>query len=313
MPVLRTVQQLAVLGVLAVMAVAGCGKAKPPTVVKVTQRAPDTVPIIIRSYPNGGGALKRREVNEQTVAEKIIDAGNGKPLSERKMKMSNEVVYTDHVEVPGDQQPKLMRRSYSLAMDRIENETRKLPYEGRTVVFEFKDGKYEASALGLPPLATEELAVLARRVSQPNLVQLYLPNKPVAEGESWTIDIAKAAPVIADGTDVDIRRSSGTGALTKVYMKPPQRSLFGVVEFNLKLAVVNRVFQGKQKLAWEPDTYLEFKGSIDTAIDGSTTEGTVNVKGKFYGKSKHFVMKDKNVAVESDTEFSSHQERSADK
>ncbi|MBL8799401.1 MAG: hypothetical protein JNM56_36295, partial [Planctomycetia bacterium] len=219
----------------------------------------------------------------------------------------------DHVVTPGPSQPKLLRRNYALAVDRIGSETRKLPYEGRVIVFEFKDGKYQATALGEPPVSPDELAVLARRVSRPDLIQLYLPNKPVAEGESWTIDVARAAPVLADGTDVDAPRSSGTGTLTKAYMKPGSRSLYGVIDFDLKFAVINRVFQGKQKLAWEPGTFLEFKGTIDTAIDGTTSEGTVSVKGKFSGKSRHFVMKDKNVSVESLTEFSSRQERTPEK
>lgn len=322
MPASRTVQKLAALSALVVLAglsalavlgTAGCGKSKPSALAVSNKVEEATVTLTIRSYPQGSGSLTRHEVNDQTGSEKILDPSSGKLLTENKLKRSNEVEYVDQVVEPGTKQPKLIRRDYTRAVDNIDGVERKLAYEGRTIVFEFKDGKYEAAAVGQPPIPEQDLALLARRVSRPDFVQVYLPSKPVAAGETWTIDMSRAALVMADGLEVDVNKSSGSGRFTKAYMKPGLRSLFGVIEFDLKFAVITRMFQDKQKLAWEPGTFLDFKGSIETAIDGSTTEGTMSVKGKFSGKSGHFFIEGKKVSMASDMEFSSHQERSAEK
>jgi hypothetical protein len=170
--------------------------------------APDSYVIRLEYDPAPGQHYVVKSTDKFTSTTTVINPLTGKPQDPEKTATEEELAYTETVvEKPakkGGAVPKF-KRAYTKASKTEGGKTAALPYEGRTVVFELKDGKYRAAAEGGPAIDPKALDELAQKETgtpaPPGSQQLFLPARAVRVAEKWTIDgtaLAKALP--ADDT-----------------------------------------------------------------------------------------------------------------
>jgi hypothetical protein len=265
-----------------------------------------TYTIKFRSDPAAGKSATVRDAHRNAGTVKVLDAG-GKLLREQKPNEAEEEAYTETVLEAGGKHPKKYQRVYEKAQRGEAGKLRPRSYQGRTVLFELRDGQYVVRAVGTPALAPADLKDLTTKAndqlkSSPD--ELFLPKKPVAVGDSWDAD-KKLLPELARGDELDLGKSAGRAKLLKAYAKDGKQ--FGVIEVDLKLAV--KTMQG---LTCDPPARFNIKGTIDTAIDGSSTAATMTMTFRLSSKAQ--VEQDgMKFTVEMSLEGSGKLERSAEK
>lgn len=263
-----------------------------------------TFAIKLKSYPPPGASVTRKELNEQKGFRRRTDGA--KVLMEMPINQMYEAEYNEVILDSGTIQPKRFKRTYRRAVEKVGDRIRLQSFQERTVVFELVGDKYEAQVVGEPALPAEDLTGLARKISTHDQIAAFLPQGPVKPGDSWQINLAKFAQMIAGGGEVDLSNSTGEGSLAEVRERADGR-LFGVIKLEMKLAVKNMM-----GLQFSPPATLDYKATLDTAIDGSTTMGTLATSGKLAGKGS-VEIKGKRLLDEIALEFSGKQERSAEK
>jgi hypothetical protein len=149
------------------------------------------------------------------------------------------------------------------------------PHEGQTITFELKDGKYVASAEEGSKLSEKELQGLAKKAPDPDspgMEKAFLPKEPVKLNQSWKLDAAELSRLVAKAGSLKVKANDikGSGKLAKVYTRKGKQ--FGVIEFEINLEM--NELQGK---ALDPPAKIHAKGSLDTAIDGSTSAGVMEM------------------------------------
>jgi hypothetical protein len=280
-----------------------------------------TFTIKLKIHPAAGATVERRQVNSQTVHLRFASGGtDGKGFEEKNIH-SSEVEFTEIILDAGEKVPRRFQRSYTLAKEKINADSRPLSYEGRTVVFELdeKKNEYKVQAVGEPPLTAAELAALARRVTRHDQVEAFLPQKvvddngvprerPVRGGETWPIDLSKLKEMLTAVADVDLAYSSGEARLSNVRKNTATGQLFGVIKIELKLSV-----RRAMGLQFAPPAEFVLNGDLDAAIDGSSFEGVLTTTGKLSGKTSLKDPKGGRVAVEMTMELSGRDARSAEK
>ncbi len=127
-----------------------------------------------------GQSVVIRDSGKETGSMKFIDL-QGKLLHEEKPSAS-ETVYTETVLEKGDPYPTKYKRTYETATETKDEEKAKpLSYQGRTVVFEQKGGKFRVGVVGKPPLETKDQEKLTERANQRSEQTLLLMHL-VSEG-----------------------------------------------------------------------------------------------------------------------------------
>jgi hypothetical protein len=242
--------------------------------------APDSYALKLKRDPEPGKSTVVKNSDKATGTLKILDA-DGKTIQDVRVSEEKEEVYTKTVLEAGDKQPKKFKKTFEKAVRTAEGKTTAQPYQGRTVVYSLKDGKYEASAEGPPELEKHVLAELARgeNTGSADAYDLVIPKKPVAVGDKWPIsgkDVAKSFAAANEMT-LDPDQTKGDAKLTKAYVKGGKQ--FGVIEVALKLAIT-----GNGGVTFNPPGTMDTKMTLDVAIDGSTTAGTLTLAGKIEGK-----------------------------
>jgi hypothetical protein len=260
-----------------------------------------TYTIKIKPDADPGKSVTHRSVEETTGSVKVTDA-DGKVVNQQKPDETKEEAFTETVLERGDKGPKKFTRAYTKAPGKGG---RAAPYEGRTVVFEWKGGRYAVSAEGRPDLPSEDLAELGRKVTderENSLDRALVPGKPMKPGDAWPVDKKAVEAAFGKGVELDLDRTRAEARLLRAYKKDGKQ--FGVIELNVKLAL--RRLQG---LKLEQGSALDLTGTLDTAIDGSSTAGklewtsNLKVKGQFEQQGMRFTV-EMNVSGKSRTEQS---------
>ena len=275
--------------------------------------APDTYDIRLGGDSTPGQSYVVKDTDKVTSTTTVTHPQLGVSLDPEKKTSEEELVYTETVlEKPakkGDSIPKF-KRAYSRARQTTDGKSSSLPYEGRTVVFQLKDGKYQATAEGEPALDAKVLDELAQKEGTPapqGAEKLFLPRRPVKVGEKWTFDGKAVAKVLPeDDTFVlDPERSGGEGTLVKAYQKGGQQ--YGVIELRLNLAI-----KKTGNLTFEKPAALDTKVTMDVVIDGSATAGTTSQTTTLRGRG--FVTEEgQKITIEVSTEQSGRREQSPEK
>ena len=246
--------------------------------VAATAAPAQTYTIKFKSDPVAGRSVVVREAKKETGSVKFFDAA-GK-LNEYPS-TSDDKVYTETVLEQGPKEGSAAKftRTFEKATETKGDKSRPFSYQGRTVVFERKKNKWWVGVVGKPNLDPEDLASFLERenTEQPSMRALVTPTGPVAVGDRWNISLKLLA---AHFTSVEFnpKESKAECRLVKVYEK--DKSRFGVLEVTMHLAI-----KGLAGLTAVEDTIaMEVKGTIEAAIDGSSTARTetftIVVKGK---------------------------------
>jgi hypothetical protein len=265
-----------------------------------------TYNIKIKEFPDKGKTVTTTSTQKSTEAVKVMVGGM--VVKDETKKKSQEKNYVEEVLEKGARAPEKLKRTYTRAVEITDGNEKKLPYDGRTIIFEWKDGKYEARAEGEPAVPNDTLQKLAESATKEvtsSMTSTFIPDKAVKVGETWDVDIAKVAKGIGGALPIDLKQSTGTGKLVKVYQKDGHQ--FGTLELDLKLAVNSL---GPMKL----DKAIPFNMKLvaDTAIDGSTTAGTMRMDGDLKGNVE-IMQGGQTVTVILDITTEARQEQTAQK
>lgn len=275
---------MAALAVTLVVGLVGCSSGSKPSGAAGgtdkkggTSTEPVAYTLKLKSHPDVGQSMTviQKENSDGTFG--IKDAA-GKVLKEDKNQEVKETTYTVTTLEKGDKRPAKFKRVYETATVKQGNQSKTKSYSGKTVVFELKDGKYDIAIEGGGALDAKDLKDLGEEVNKPEMEEAFLPKKPVKVGESWDMD-AKLVGEAMGSMELDLEKTKATAKLAKVYSKDGKQ--FGVIDLNLKLAV-----KGMNELKFDPPAVFDFTGALDTAIDGSTTAGTLAMKAAASGKSQ---------------------------
>jgi hypothetical protein len=230
----------------------------------------------VKRHPDVGRVVVVRKVSSESGFTKYFD-DRGKLVREDRPEDVREETYSLTVleTAPGARLPHKFRRSYDKALLRSGDKTTPLPYQGRSVLFELRDGNYQAAAEGQPPLSAADLARLADDAASDPLDNFF-PGRPVKVGETWTVDPRALTGLL--GKAAVENGAHGEGKLVRVYEKDGQQ--FGVLEWTLRLSL-----QSLGVLAFSPPGLHETTLVLDTAIDGSGTAALLTANSRLSGRA----------------------------
>jgi hypothetical protein len=224
---------------------------------------------------------------------------------------SRELIYTvtPLEEERSDRQSGKCKFVYEKATETIGGKTRNLSYHGRTLIFAQKDGVYRVGVVGEQPLdpadVDELLAKANRKSSDRDDDRAFLPAKPVAVGDSWSVDPNVVFSAFKE-FDPDMKVSRADGKLVRVYTRGASR--FGTLEVSVEGAVKSLGMGSK----FDPPAIKKMKVTTDRAIDGSEAALTVTDDGDIKGRGT--VRKGETIfTVEMGMGQSSRQEISAER
>jgi hypothetical protein len=231
-----------------------------------------TYTIKVKEHPGLGETVAATRAEKNTTRTKVKTSA-GKVLSDKTEVEIREEAYTETVTrlKKGQDRPVAYKRSYAKARTTSGARAEVAPYQGRTVLFEERDGKYVVRGEGKPELTAKDLQVLAKEANddkEAGGTTDLLPDKAVKVGQAW--EIAGKALTRVGLPNVNAAKSKGQGKLLKAYRKDGKQ--FGVLEFRLRI-----VLNDEKGLKWAP---AEIVVTVDTAIDGSAYVGTMTTVGK---------------------------------
>jgi hypothetical protein len=262
-----------------------------------------TYKIKVKQFPDPGKKTEDTTVEKTTGTVKSSAQGM---VKEEKLSEITEKVLTVQTLENGGPQPKKLQKTYTKATHTKNDKQETLPYQGRTVIFELKGNSYQATAQGEPALPAGELKKLEDFAdTAANMTRVMLPGKEVQVGDTWTIDTTKLVQSLGKTLPLDPAKSTAQGKLVKVYQKSNHQ--FGVLEFDLKMAITGF---GPAKL--NTPIPLTLKITLDVAIDGLSTQGTMNSTGTMQGKTD-FNVGGQAITLEFDVHSSGHVTSSEEK
>jgi hypothetical protein len=240
-----------------------------------------TVDITLRKTTKGDKVLVTKE---ETGNSRIVLKGpDDKILSDDSDKPGSSSGYVEEtLEKEGTKPATRLRRVYEKASVTRDGKTTTLPYQGKTVLIEKKDGKYVFSVDG-KELTGDDVRVLTRefadkKETDKDFGDLFLPGKAVAVNETWKLDVVAIGRLFYkdDPMALDAAKAGGTGKLLKVYRKDGRQ--WGVMEFKLDLPFSTKTFDaGLNKITYQPGSGMNLTITLDACIDGTASLGTMKV------------------------------------
>jgi hypothetical protein len=226
--------------------------------------------IKIKEHPDAGASVAVR-VLDKVANRTQVSLPGGKVVNDKTVDEVTEKAYTETTleQVGGER--KKYKRVYTKAQETKGGKARTASYEGRTVLYELKDGKYQVSVEGKPDLDAKDLKSLTNSSNNEPPLALFLPTKAVKVGETWALSSKALSKVPLP--NVDGKGSKGEGKLVKAYTKDGKQ--FGILRFDLNL-----VFKEEKSFKFDPSSLVL---TLDTAIDGSVPTGKMSSKGKIAG------------------------------
>ena len=240
------------------------------------------IAVKIKYLPDAGKGMTRRDSQKEPTSIKF-HFGTDKPDKEQKSTSSEETNYTEVVLTKTAKNPGKFLMHFDKATKSEDDKPENLVYQGRTIQFELKDGKYQWTA-GKPVIDDKDkgFAALVKKVNDDLRVdtdELFIPARDVRVGEEWPIDNKLVKDAFASDADVDISSGTARAKLVKVYQKEGKK--YGSIEIAIKATV-----KGVDIMSFNPPGILEVTGTLDAPIDGSSTAGTMSLSMKLTGKGQ---------------------------
>jgi len=257
--------------------------------------------IKIKQYPGAGKTVVTKNTEKTTGSIKVEVAGKENAKNQDEVK---EEVTTMTVLEAGDKRPKKYKETYEKAVTKSDGKETPKSYQGQTVVYELKGDKYELTVEGGGNVSPLDLKALENQANKPDVDQLIAPKKAVKVGESWTIGLVELGKTLSKGEDdddLDTAKSKAEAKLVNVQDRGGKK--FGTIEVKMHL-----VSKGKKG----PPFNLDLEGTLETPIDGSSTEAKMSMKGKMAAKSE-MEQGGMKVKFEIDMNMTQVKERSAEK
>jgi hypothetical protein len=223
--------------------------------------------------PGLGDKSQVKATGNSEVNFKLLDDGGNAVVDARETK-TKKLSFTDTGLERGKEGDELIRvkRHYDHAERRVKDVRETLPYQGKTVLIEKKDGTFQFRIEDDERLEGKDAEELHEEFNKGGVRKFitdhFLPRKLVKVNEAWTFDVAPLAKgMMADGKIlVDDTKATGSGKLTKVYKKDGRE--FGVVELTMEFPVTQFVGDDGTKHATK-DSKITVKIEADGCIAGT--------------------------------------------
>ena len=244
-----------------------------PTEKRATAADEPSYELKIKRFPAVGKSVTEKSTEKSSGTVKVLD-DNGKVLKEIPQDEIKERTFTVTTVEAGDKKPKKYKVAFEKATDTRGDTSTPLSYQGKTLIYELKDGNYEIAVEGDGEVAPKELKTLTEKANEPDDADIFLAKKPVRVGDSWAVDLKELAKMLGKGPELDEDKSKGTVKLVKVADK--NNSKVGLLEIKVKMV-------SKASLQ-APSMTIDVEGTLETAIDGSSTAEKLSLTGNASGK-----------------------------
>jgi hypothetical protein len=234
--------------------------------------------------PGLGDKTRTVATSDFKVEFKVLDTDNNVVMEAQETKTNKFVFREVGLEraASGADLVKV-KRHYEHAERTVKGVRETLPYQGKTVLIEKKDGKFEFRIEDGEVLEGKDAQELIEEFNKGGLRKLisehFLPRKAVKVDDSWKFDVAPLAKAfMADGkTEIDETKSTGKGRLLKAYTKHDKP--YGVIELTLEFPLTHINHDGNKVPA--KDSKMALRLQADTCIDGALDES--RIKGLLAG------------------------------
>jgi hypothetical protein len=239
----------------------------------------------VKIKPIQAGDTVRIDKDETQVARtRLLDA-SGRTVADHTERGGETFVFRETIVEagPGPRAARL-RRQYEKAQTKKGRRSVDLPFHGRAVRIELRDGRYRFFLEGGRELMGDDVAPLDREFNggdEKFRLDNLLPGKPVPVGGVWRIDMA---PLVKDFTRtgrfaVDENGAKGTGRLAKA--SPLGGSQFGDLIYRLEIPVqAMSVNPGEARRAALPGSRGVFDFTLKLCIDGTLFSGNFLSSGE---------------------------------
>ena len=246
--------------------------------------AEDKYTVKLKRSAQGDVAMHTRE---QSKKEAITITGPDGNVLQEKTQTAVEVskFRQEIIEKSAGQHPTKVKRAYSEATRKTEDELQKHAYHGKEVLIEKKGSDYTFSIDGKALTKAEAgdlpSAFNSTKISDEEADKAMLPAKPVAVNEAWTIDAKKLMKGFGEEEKVakmfDLDKAKASGKLTKAYKKDGQQH--GVVVF--EISVPMKSLEGVHPC--RDGAKLDLSITLEGCIDGSAEPTSANMQMKIGG------------------------------
>jgi hypothetical protein len=238
-----------------------------------------------------GDTIQVEKKSTERSSVKFTDS-QGNNLQNKEENKTQHLVYRETVlqKQAGERKPRKLQRHYDKAEVKIGDDTRKLPYDGKTVLIEKKGGSYGFQIEGGDELTGKEAEELDHEFNKQgdapaDFNKLMLPKKPVRVGESWSFDmkalirdLEKSAPM-----EFDAASAKGSAKLIKAYQQEGRQ--FGIVEYRLEFPMKAFKMEG-QKAPIDEGAVMVITARVDGCIDGTLNSNTARLRMLMKGRAQ---------------------------
>jgi hypothetical protein len=237
----------------------------------------------IKIKKSGKGAVTQQKKEETEDSHVKVEGPDGRALSdEKKSKTTIEEYKETILEKEKGKRASKIRREYIKATVKIDGKEKPLPYDGKTLLIEKKDGKYHFTIEGGKELEGKDVESLDRSFNKPGgdsegdeLEKALLPKKPVAVNETWKIDSEELLKALAKDSQhplpVDKSKVAGQGKLLRAYKKDGRQ--YGVFDIEVTLPLKGDFPLGKdEKAPIQKGSKMTLHAKVDACIDGSSSD-----------------------------------------
>jgi hypothetical protein len=231
--------------------------------------------------------LKQRGEGETVLVERTMTTVNGvkqfdsdgKATADESKKTVLTLVYREtYLAREGKKAPTRIRQEYEKATLSGGDQPLDLPFHGKTVLIEKKDGDYHYTFDGGKELTDEEAECIDFTPQEAGKAQgeRRLPASAVAVKDSWQIDMKPYVARAEGGPFVlDEPKASGTGVLQKTYSKEGRQ--FGVIHTHQVMPL--KAVKGRfSQTPLQDGSKVEVEEDMDLCIDGQMDAGTTKYK-----------------------------------
>ncbi len=243
---------------------------------------------IKRKVVAAGDVYQVQKNETATLSTKVKDA-SGKALLDTKQVTVETSVFRETVLKCDGKLPTQLQRTYERAQLTTDGNTTALPYQGKTVLIEKKDGCYYFTQDG-KELTGEDAQLLVKEFAlgaeaQADLERAIVPATAVKVNDTWKLDLTQFAKATAQAgaMEIDTARGKGTATLLKVYPKDDRQ--FGEVKVSLTLPIKS-LGKGILKVTTQDGSVavvdLDLNGNIDGSCNTTTIKNTTKMDAKAF-------------------------------
>lgn len=231
------------------------------------------------------GTVAKVEKKDDGLESFKVTDNDGNKIQEVNKKKAAQFQYNETIveKVEGARRPIRLKRTYQKAIAKTDDGDLILPFQGKTVVIEKKDGKFHfnyENGDALPDAAAKTLdeEFNKKKDDDVDFHHVLLPMNAVKVGESWDLPadaIGKAMEEKDGKVKFNHDKSTGKGKLVKAYKKDGQQ--YGVVTLRLELTPLSFKGDDGNEIKVQPDAKLVIDLTIDGCIDGSVTTAKTSI------------------------------------